>query len=83
MHMGRAAFRGGVRHEIFMPNSSRPHEQTGTPADVTEGRAPTCAGRRREYEVHSALSCSMFVLDEEVAVLDRLLGAEISALFDH
>lgn len=31
--------------------------------------------------VQSSLICSIFVLDEEVAMIDRLLGKEIAALF--
>lgn len=33
-------------------------------------------------QVQTALTCSTFVLDEEVAMIDRLLGKEIAALFD-
>ncbi|MDE1917905.1 MAG: hypothetical protein KGJ57_18580 [Sphingomonadales bacterium] len=36
----------------------------------------------QEYEVLSASIGSTHVLDEEVALLDRLLGAEIAALFN-
>lgn len=32
-------------------------------------------------QVQSSLICSMFVPDEEVAMIDRLLGKEIAALF--
>lgn len=32
-------------------------------------------------QVQSSLICSIFVLDEEVAMIDRFLGKEIAALF--
>ena len=32
-------------------------------------------------QVQSSLSCSIFVQDEEVAMIDLLLGKEIAALF--
>ena len=49
-----------------------------------------CENRRDHLEKHkimpnqqvqSSLICSTFVLDEEVAMIDRLLGKEIAALF--
>lgn len=39
--------------------------------------------RRSDYQVQSDLKCSIFVLEDEVAFLDRLLGFEIAALFEH
>lgn len=65
-----------------MPIPSNPHEQAVAPASASEGNESANAGGRRHYKVQNTLACSMFVLDEEVALLDRLLGAEISALFD-
>lgn len=34
------------------------------------------------FRVQCTLECSTFVLDEEVALVDRFLGAEIAALFN-
>ena len=35
-----------------------------------------------KYRVHSQLECSSFVLNQEVAMIDRLLSAEMNALFE-
>ena len=51
--------------------------------DNSGGAHPNCQNILPNFRVECLLDCSTFVLEEEVALIDRFLGAEIAALFEN
>ena len=60
----------------------KPPEPRTEETDKSGCEDQICPDILPNLRVQCMLDCSTFVLEEEVALIDRILGAEIAALFD-
>lgn len=60
----------------------KPPKTTNDESDTPECEYLICQYILPNFRVQCMLERSTFVLEEEVALIDRFLGAEIAALFD-